>query len=186
MPTSQGTPFPGFCPGASQLLPTSHRNTFFCHKPGSSKPPHAPLGGGGVGTEEKVGGRLTGLGFFCGFFCLFVCFLLFRAAPEAYGGSQARSPIRAAATGHSLSHNGVCNLPHSSRHCWLLNPLSKAGNQTRVLMDTSWVRNSLDHNRNSIGLAFKASLVPAIALGLGVGGTSNDVTGRDDRSVEVS
>ena len=32
--------------------------------------------------------------------------LLFRAAPEAYGGSQARGQIRAAATGlcHSQSH----------------------------------------------------------------------------------
>ena len=53
-------------------------------------------------------------------------------------------------------------------------------------MDTSWVRNSLDHNRNSIGLAFKASLRPASALRLAVGEKSNDVTGRDDRSVEVS
>ena len=119
-----GHPFPWFLSWSISAAPHQPQKYFFCHKPGSSKPPYAPLGGGGVGTEEKVGGRLTGLGFFCGFFCLFVCFLLFRAAPEAYGGSQARSPIRAAATGHSLSHNGVCNLPHSSRHCRLLNPLS--------------------------------------------------------------
>ena len=38
---------------------------------------------------------------------LFV-FLLFRAAPKAYGGSQARGPIGAAATGlhHSHSNKG--------------------------------------------------------------------------------
>ena len=45
-------------------------------------------------------------------------FLLFRASPAAYGGSQARSPIRATApayttatTASDLSH--VCNLHHS-------------------------------------------------------------------------
>ena len=43
--------------------------------------------------------------FFC--FCLSFFFLcLFRAAPAAYGGSQAKGPIRAVANGlhHSHSH----------------------------------------------------------------------------------
>ena len=37
---------------------------------------------------------------------VFFFFLLFRAKPTAYGGSQARGPIRATATclGHSHSH----------------------------------------------------------------------------------
>ena len=36
-----------------------------------------------------------------------------------------------------LSH--ICNLHHSSRQCWILNPLSRSRHQTCVLMDTSWV-----------------------------------------------
>ena len=53
----------------------------------------------------------------------------FRAAPVAYGGSQARGPIRAAAA--SLAYttgtatpdpSRVCNLYHSSKQCQILNP----------------------------------------------------------------
>ena len=36
-----------------------------------------------------------------------------------------------------LSH--VCELHHNSQHCWILNPLSKARDQTYVLMDTSQI-----------------------------------------------
>ena len=34
----------------------------------------------------------------------------------------------------------VCNLHHSSGQCWILNPLSKAGDGTRNLMVPSWIR----------------------------------------------
>ena len=53
--------------------------------------------------------------------------LLFRAAPVAYGGSQARGLIRAVAAG----------LPHSSQQRRILNPLSEAGDQTCISMDAS-------------------------------------------------
>ena len=33
----------------------------------------------------------------------------------------------------------VCDLHHSSRQCWIFNPLSEARDWTHVLMDTSWV-----------------------------------------------
>ena len=33
----------------------------------------------------------------------------------------------------------ICDLHRSSRQCWILKLLSKARDQTLVLMDTSWV-----------------------------------------------
>ena len=38
---------------------------------------------------------------------------------------------------------------HSSRQCWILNPLSEARDRTHILMDTSGVCNWLNHNRNA-------------------------------------
>ena len=76
----------------------------------------------------------------CQVFCFCFC-LLFRAALEACAGSQARGRIRATATG--LHHN------HSSRQCWILNPLSEARDQTSILTDTSRVHTPLSHNKNS-------------------------------------
>ena len=64
----------------------------------------------------------------------FFVFCLFRAAPMIYGGSQARGLIRARAM-RDPSH--FCDLHHSSRQCWILNPLSKARDQTRNLVVTS-------------------------------------------------
>ena len=39
-------------------------------------------------------------------------------------------------------------MPQSQQH-WILDPLSEARDQTRILMDTSRVLNSLSHNGNS-------------------------------------
>ena len=66
-------------------------------------------------------------------------FLLFRAAPVAYGSFLARGQIRATAARtttaiRDLSH--ICNLHHS----WILNPLSEARDWTHILMDASWAR----------------------------------------------
>jgi len=36
------------------------------------------------------------------------------------------------------------------QQCQILNPLSEARDQTRILMDTSQVRNPLSHNGNSL------------------------------------
>ena len=69
---------------------------------------------------------------------------IFRPTPAAYGGSQARGPIEpqrpadaTATTTQDPSH--VCDLHHTSQQCQILNPLSKAGDQTCVLVDTSLV-----------------------------------------------
>ena len=44
----------------------------------------------------------------------------------------------------------VCHLHHRSRPRQILNPLSKAGDGTRILMDPSRVHNPLSHNTNSL------------------------------------
>ena len=44
------------------------------------------------------------------FLCLFL-FLLFRAAPAAYGSSQARGPVRATAAGLYHSHSNARSEP---------------------------------------------------------------------------
>ena len=72
-------------------------------------------------------------------------FWSFRASPAAYGGSQARGQIGAVASNLCHSHskagsNPLSNLHHRSRQRWILNPLSKARDQTCVLMDTSQIR----------------------------------------------
>ena len=59
----------------------------------------------------------------------FLSFCLFRAALGAYGGSQARGQIRAAAvttiTG-TPDPSCIFELHHSSWQHWILNPLSEA------------------------------------------------------------
>ena len=57
----------------------------------------------------------------------FFSFCLFRATPEAYGGSQARGLIRAVAASLHHSHsNAVFDLHYRSGKCQTLNPLGKA------------------------------------------------------------
>ena len=72
------------------------------------------------------------------FVCLFI-YLFFRAAPMAYGGSQARGWLRAAAAAYATgtampdpSH--ICHLHYSSQQRQILNPLSKARDRNRNLI----------------------------------------------------
>ena len=75
----------------------------------------------------------------------FFFFGLSRAAPAAYGSSQARGWIRATAASLQpqlmpmQDPNYICDLRHSSCQRRIPNSLSEARDQTRVLMDTSWV-----------------------------------------------
>ena len=78
------------------------------------------------------------------FYLFIYLFLLFRAAPVAYGSSQARARIGAivASLRHGRCNEGskLCLQPHhSSLQCCILNPLSRAMDWTRVLMDISRV-----------------------------------------------
>ena len=75
---------------------------------------------------------------------LFFVFLYFRTACMAYGGSQARGWIRAAAAGLHHSHSNTRSEPHLhpiSQPTTTLDPypLSKARDRTCVLMDIRFV-----------------------------------------------
>ena len=61
-----------------------------------------------------------------------------------------------------LSH--ICDLCCSLRQCWILNPLSEAGDWTRILMDTRWVLNLLSHNGNSWKYKFMTKCFPHMCL----------------------
>ena len=72
----------------------------------------------------------------------FFFFCLYRAAPLAYGGSQARGWIGAIASGLHHSHNNTRSEPHLwpvSQQRQILNPLSEARDGICVLMDTSQI-----------------------------------------------
>ena len=85
--------------------------------------------------------------------------LLFRATRAAYGSTQARSQIKAAAAGplHSQSNTGSeldCGLQHRSRQCQILNPLSQAWDQISHPhgYQLDWL--PLNHNRKYIFVLF--------------------------------
>ena len=78
------------------------------------------------------------------FFRVFWGFLLFRAVRTAYGHSQARGQIAATAAGLHHSHSNTGSELHlrptpQLQQAQILNPLGKARDQTRILMDPSWV-----------------------------------------------
>ena len=63
------------------------------------------------------------------------------AAPMAYGGSQAGGRIRAAAASLHHSHSSMgSELSLQAIPQLTADPLSKARDQTCVLMDTTWIR----------------------------------------------
>ena len=70
-------------------------------------------------------------------FCLFV---LFRATPAAYGGSQARGYSYSCwPTPATRDPSHVCDLHYSSPQCQILNPLGEARDQTCNLMFSGWI-----------------------------------------------
>ena len=78
------------------------------------------------------------------FFLFFFFFCIFKAAPAAYGSSQARGWMRASDASLHHSHSNwdpslIFDLHCSSCQHWILNPLSEVRDQTRILMVTSRV-----------------------------------------------
>ena len=71
-------------------------------------------------------------------------FLLFRAAlahmevPRLEVKSELQPPAYTTAIA-SWDASHICNLHHSSRQHWILNPLSEVRDRTHTLMDPSWV-----------------------------------------------
>ena len=63
--------------------------------------------------------------------------------------SELQLPAYTTATA-TLDLNDIGNLHCNLWQHWILNPLSKARDQTHILMDTRQVLNLLSHNRNSI------------------------------------
>ena len=89
-------------------------------------------------------------------FCLFVCLfspflwlhLQYKEVPGLGDELELQLPAYTTATATpDLSH--ICNLHLTFRQCRILNSLSKARDQTHILMDTSWLLNQLSHNGKS-------------------------------------
>ena len=75
--------------------------------------------------------------------CLFVFFLgshLWHMEVPKPGVKSEVSPLAYTTATATRDLSYVCDLYHSSWQCWILNPLSKAKDRTRVLKDTSQVR----------------------------------------------
>ena len=90
---------------------------------------------------------------FCFVFVFLGLFLRHMEVPRLEVKLELQLPAYSTATAmQDPSH--VCDLHHSSWQCWVLNPLSEAGDRTCILMDTSWVHNPLSHSRNSIVFVF--------------------------------
>ena len=81
------------------------------------------------------------------------------ATPAAYGGSQARGRIRAAAASLRHSHSNMWSKlqlwPAPQFTASQILAVSEARGQTHILMDTSWVCDPLSHNGNSWEARFR-------------------------------
>ena len=60
--------------------------------------------------------------------------------------------------------NHICDLYHSSRQRWILNPLSEARDQTCILMESGWVPSPLSHEGNSLKQIFHARTYGSLVL----------------------
>ena len=76
------------------------------------------------------------------FYIIYLFILLFRAAPAAYGNSQARSNGSRATATAILDLSCSCDLPHSSRKRRTPNPLREAKVRIHIPMDPGRVHNT--------------------------------------------
>ena len=76
---------------------------------------------------------------------ILLLFFLFRATPEAYGRFQARASNQSCSCWPTLQ----------PQQCWIFNLLSKARDQTRILIDRSQVFNHLSHKWEHLPLKLR-------------------------------
>ena len=75
-------------------------------------------------------------------------------------GVESELQLQAYATATATLYlSRIGNLHHCLWQCQILNPLSKARDQTHILMDTSQILNLLSHNGNSRGCVFSMKLL---------------------------
>ena len=86
------------------------------------------------------------------FWCVFFFFSFFRAAPVAYGSSQSRGWIGAAAASLCHSHS----IAVGSEPPLQPTPQPEARDQTYIFMDTSQVLNLMSHSGNSQRCQFES------------------------------
>ena len=89
--------------------------------------------------------RVFSISFFFSFFFFFLSFVFLGLHPwqmkvPRLGVVSELQPLAYATATATEDPSHVCNLYHSTRQCWILIPLSKARDQTRIFMDTIWVR----------------------------------------------
>ena len=86
------------------------------------------------------------------FFFMFVCFggphLRHMEVPRL-GVESELQPLAYTTAKATWDPSCIFALHYSSQRCWILNPLSKAKDQTCIFMDTSQVCNLLSHSGNS-------------------------------------
>ena len=85
----------------------------------------------------------------------------------------------------------ICDLPHSSVQCWILNPLSKARDQTCIHLGISGILFLLSHHSNSWGDFFfflhqQGSLLSARPLDRSQGHPARMLRGRGERGLQPS
>ena len=79
-------------------------------------------------------------------FFFFFLFFLFRASLQhiEVPGLGVKSELQLLAYSTATATQDlsrICNLHHSSRQCWILNPMSEVRDRTHIVMDPSWIHN---------------------------------------------
>ena len=72
-------------------------------------------------------------------------------------GLRSELQVQAYATTTTPDPSCICDLHHNLQQCHILNPVSKARDQTRTVMDTSQVLNPLSYNGNPSMVPLKTS-----------------------------
>ena len=101
---------------------------------------------------------------------LLVFFLGGGGAPAAYGGSQARGQMGAAAAGLRHIHSNATSLTYAAApgNAGSFNPLSEARDPSCILTDTSWVLNPLSPSRNFFEAFFLCTVLRSLSTFVGL------------------